>query len=415
MLLMNRRVNELYQAGMMALADENLIKGKKILDKLMKLAPESPMAIELAGDFARTSGEFDEALVWFERLTVPSASAEWRAIGLMNIASIHQNQRDVDSAVSYYRKALAEFESLEDHEEVWHVKQVIGEVLLEGGLFLDAASALEGLLHEIQTHSKRQRYLEMAIDTRRSLAEAYRFLGRLEDAKTQWLKVAQVSRKYNDGLQLATALDGLGVICQIQGKFQEAKELHSESLEINRNLRYLEGQSVNLGNLARLHIQLEEWEQAEKYVRKSMKIEQKNENLPGIAFDKLVLAEIDIGREKYESAETKLLQLESLMAREGRTDDSLAISSQIGFVYRMMGRLDEATERQTKVLAWARRMNHADAVPATLNELAEIELVLGNKDQARVYWQEALELYKQLGSEKMIEALSKGLSDLDIE
>ena len=139
----------------------------------------------------------------------------------------------------------------------------------------------------------------MAIDTRRSLDEAYRFLGRLEDAKTQWLKVAQVSRKYNDGLQLATALDGLGVICQIQGKFQEAKELHSESLEINRNLRYLEGQSVNLGNLARLHIQLEEWEQAEKYVRKSMKIEQKNENLPGIAFDKLVLAEIDIGREKY--------------------------------------------------------------------------------------------------------------------
>lgn len=415
MLLMNRRVNELYQAGMMALADENLIKGKKILDKLMKLAPESPMAIELAGDFARTSGEFDEALVWFERLTVPTASAEWRAIGLMNIASIHQNQRDVDTAVGYYRKALAEFESLEDHEEVWNVKQVIGEVLLEGGLFLDAASALEGLLHEIQTHSKRQRYLEMAIDTRRSLAEAYRFLGRLEDAKTQWLKVAQVSRKYNDGLQLATALDGLGVICQIQGKFEEAKELHSESLEINRNLRYLEGQSVNLGNLARLHIQLEDWEQAEKYVRKSMKIEQKNENLPGIAFDKLVLAEIDIGREKYESAETKLLQLESLMAREGRTDDSIAISSQIGFVYRMMGRLDEATERQTKVLDWARRMNHADAVPATLNELAEIELVLGNKDQARLYWQEALELYKQLGSEKMIEALSKGLSDLDIE
>ena len=334
MLLMNRRVNELYQAGMMALADENLIKGKKILDKLMKLAPESPMAIELAGDFARTSGDFDEALVWFERLTVPSASAEWRAIGFMNIASIHQNQRDVDTAVSYYRKALAEFESLEDHEEVWHVKQVIGEVLLEGGLFLDAASALEVLLHEIQTHSKRQKYLEMAIDTRRSLAEAYRFLGRLEDSKTQWLKVAQVSRKYNDGLQLATALDGLGVICQIQGKFEEAKELHSESLEINRNLRYLEGQSVNLGNLARLHIQLEEWEQAEKYVRKSMKIEQKNENLPGIAFDKLVLAEIDIGREKYESAETKLLQLESLMAREGRTDDSLAISSQIGFVHR---------------------------------------------------------------------------------
>jgi hypothetical protein len=62
---MNRRVNKLYQDGTFAIADGNLIKGKRILDKLMALAPESPMAIELAGDFARCSGEIDEALSWF--------------------------------------------------------------------------------------------------------------------------------------------------------------------------------------------------------------------------------------------------------------------------------------------------------------------------------------------------------------
>jgi tetratricopeptide (TPR) repeat protein len=214
-------------------------------------------------------------------------------------------------------------------------------------------------------------------------------------------------------LQLAIALDGLGVICQVQGRFEEARDLHLESLQINRNIRYLEGQSVNLGNLARLHIQTEEWEQAEEYVRKSMKIEQRNENLLGIAFDKLVLAEIDIGTGRYQAAEKKLLQLEALMSREGKTDDMLAISSQIGLVHRMMGRLDEALERQLQVLAWARRMNHADGIPATLDELAEIESARGNKDQARTYWEEALERYEKLGSEKMVESIRTSLSELE--
>jgi len=205
----------------------------------------------------------------------------------------------------------------------------------------------------------------------------------------------------------------LGVICQVQGRFEEARDLHLESLQINRNIRYLEGQSVNLGNLARLHIQTEEWEQAEEYVRKSMKIEQRNENLLGIAFDKLVLAEIDIGTGRYQAAEKKLLQLEALMSREGKTDDMLAISSQIGLVHRMMGRLDEALERQLQVLAWARRMNHADGIPATLDELAEIESARGNKDQARTYWEEALERYEKLGSEKMVESIRTSLSELE--
>lgn len=411
--LMNRRVNKLYQDGTFALADGNLIKGKKILDKLMAIAPESPMAIELAGDFARSSGEIDEALAWFERLIAPTASTDWRAIGYMNIASIHQSQHKIELAVECYRKAQVEFEKLEDRDQLWSVKQVIGEAMLEGGMFRDAADVFESLLGEIRQYNKRRKYLEMSLDVRTGLAEAYRLLGRLEESKKQWEKIIFVSKKYQDPIQLATALDGLGVVCQIQGRFEEAKDLHLEALQINRNIRNLEGQSVNLGNLARLHIQLEDWEQAEQYIRKSIKIEQKNENLAGIAFDKLVLAEIDIGRENYEAAEKKLLQLESMMTREGRSDDLLAISSQIGLVHRMMGRLDEAYERQLTVLDRARRMNHADGIPAILDELAEIELARGNKEQAKEYWEEALEHYEKLGSEKMIESIRTSLSELE--
>ena len=410
---MNRRVNKLYQDGTFAIADGNLIKGKKILDKLMALAPESPMAIELAGDFARCSGEFDEALSWFERLITPSASSDWRAIGFMNIASIHQSQNKTDQAIQYYREALREFEILGEKDQLWSAKQVIGETLVDGGMFQEAAQTFEDLLDELRKYPKRRAYLDMSLDVRVGLAEAYRLLGRLEESRKQWEKIIFVAKKYQDPLQLATAMDGLGVICQIQGRFDEAKDLHSQALQINRNIRNLEGQSVNLGNLARLHIQLEEWDQAEQYIRKSIKIEQKNENLAGIAFDKLILAEIDIGRENYPAAEKKLLQLEAMMTREGKSDDLLAISSQIGLVHRMMGRLDEAYQRQLRVLDRARAMNHADGIPAILDELAEIELARGNKEQAKEYWHEALEHYEKLGSEKMIQSIRSSLAELE--
>ncbi|MBU6385697.1 MAG: tetratricopeptide repeat protein [Pirellula sp.] len=410
---MNRRVNKLYQDGTFAIADGNLIKGKKILDKLMALAPESPMAIELAGDFARCSGEIDEALSWFERLITPEASSDWRAIGFMNIASIHQSQNKTDQAIRYYREALREFEILGEKDQLWSAKQVIGETLVDGGMFQEAAQTFEDLLDELRKYPKRRAYLDMSLDVRVGLAEAYRLLGRLEESRKQWEKIIFVAKKYQDPLQLATAMDGLGVICQIQGRFDEAKDLHSQALQINRNIRNLEGQSVNLGNLARLHIQLEEWEQAEQYIRKSIKIEQKNENLAGIAFDKLILAEIDIGRENYPAAEKKLLQLEAMMTREGKSDDLLAISSQIGLVHRMMGRLDEAYQRQLRVLDRARAMNHADGIPAILDELAEIELARGNKEQAKEYWHEALEHYEKLGSEKMIQSIRSSLAELE--
>ena len=410
---MNRRVNKLYQDGTFAIADGNLIKGKKILDKLMALAPESPMAIELAGDFARCSGEFDEALSWFERLITPEASSDWRAIGFMNIASIHQSQNKTDQAIQYYREALREFEILGEKDQLWSAKQVIGETLVDGGMFQEAAQTFEDLLDELRKYPKRRAYLDMSLDVRVGLAEAYRLLGRLEESRKQWEKIIFVAKKYQDPLQLATAMDGLGVICQIQGRFDEAKDLHSQALQINRNIRNLEGQSVNLGNLARLHIQLEQWEQAEQYIRKSIKIEQKNENLAGIAFDKLILAEIDIGRENYPAAEKKLLQLEAMMTREGKSDDLLAISSQIGLVHRMMGRLDEAYDRQLRVLDRARAMNHADGIPAILDELAEIELARGNKEQAKEYWHEALEHYEKLGSEKMIQSIRSSLAELE--
>jgi len=242
---MKRRVNHLYNEGNIALADGNLIRAKKILNKIKEIAPNSPMTIELAGEYAACTGEKDEAMEWFEQLIVPEVPPKWRAVGYMHIALIHKSNRMATIAVEFYRKAIAEYEKISAQEPVWLLKQIIGDVLIEDGQFQEAAETLESLLNEIRKSPKRRRQLETSMEIRTGLAEAYRLLGRLDESRQQWEKIAFVSKKYEDPFQHAAALDGLGVICQIQGQLDEAKDLHLASLQINRNVRNLEGQSVN--------------------------------------------------------------------------------------------------------------------------------------------------------------------------
>ena len=253
---MKKKADRLYQEGTFVLADGDLVRGKKILDKLLAIAPDSPMAIELSGDFAKTSGDLDEALEWYEQLVSKNFGDEWCGVGYMGLAATYQAQRELEKAVDAYRKALEPFRAIGEFDRLWIIKHLIGEILIEMGMFQQAVEVLEEAFQEIRNHPKRQRYLDFSLEIRTSLAESYRMLGRLDDSTAQWEKIAHLAKKYDNPALHASALDGLGVVCQIQGRFEEAKEYHTESLHINRNISDIEGQSVTLGNLSRLHIQM---------------------------------------------------------------------------------------------------------------------------------------------------------------
>jgi tetratricopeptide (TPR) repeat protein len=144
-----------------------------------------------------------------------------------------------------------------------------------------------------------------------------------------------------------------------------------------------------------------------------MEIERRKESILGIAFVNLILAEVDMGRGNYRDAEKRLLQLERLYEREGLTDDSIAVSSQLGVVHRHLGLYDEAEQRQWKVLKLAQEMGHADGVPSTYDELGEIRVAQGKEQEAKEFFEKAIVGFAEIGLDHRVAEVQAKLDLLE--
>lgn len=394
---MKRSIEDWYLLGVEALADGDLDRAVRVLKQIEKKSPEHLLTIELRGDIAKESGNTEEAFAHYKLLIDPMHPLPKRAIGLMNLATLHQSLREVDQAIECVRQAMDIYAGIQQVEDEWNARRFLCEMLIDFGRFADAASLAQELLEEIKRHPKRRKFLDFAIEVRYYLADALRFIGELDESAKHWEKICQLGRKHEFPVELAMGLDGLGVVRQMQGRYVEALALHNESLELDRNLRDEEGQSVSLGNLARLCIHLEKWDEAQGYALQSLEIERRHESVLGIAFVNLVLAEVDMGRGNFLEAEKRLLQLERLYRREGLTDDLIAVSSQLGVVFRHLKRYEEAETMQRRVLDLVQEAGHGDGIASTFEELGEIRAALGDWDAARKNFAMAVEGFLRIG------------------
>jgi tetratricopeptide (TPR) repeat protein len=410
---MKRSIEDWFTEGIEALAYGKIRRAEKILEQLKKQAPGNLLTIELSGDVARESGNIEEAFEAYRQIADTHNPLSRRAVGYMNLASLHEEQRDVEQALECIGKAIEIYSQLGFDRKRWDAQRYLSEVLLEFGKFSESCSTAQTLLDEIKNHPRRRKFLELAVEVRYQLAESLRFLGRLDESAYHWEKICTLGNKYSWPIELSMGLDGLGVVRQMQGRYEEALKLHNESLEIDRNLRDEEGQSVSLGNLARLHIHLNQWDEAEDYAKQSMEIERRKESILGIAFVNLILAEVDMGRGNYRDAEKRLLQLERLYEREGLTDDSIAVSSQLGVVHRHLGLYDEAEQRQWKVLKLAQEMGHADGVPSTYDELGEIRVAQGKEQEAKEFFEKAIVGFAEIGLDHRVAEVQAKLDLLE--
>lgn len=409
---MKRSIEDWFLLGVEALADGDLDRAVRVLRQMEKKSPEHLLTIELRGDVARDSGNTEEAFEQYSRLVDPIHPLPKRAIGFMNLAMLHQSIREVDQAIDCVRQAMEIYAGIQHFEDEWNARRFLCEMLIDFSRFADAASHAQELLDEIKRHPKRHKFLDFAIEVRYYLADSLRYLGQLDESARHWEKICQLGRKHELPVELAMGLDGLGVVRQMQGRYVEALALHNESLELDRNLRDEEGQSVSLGNLARLCIHLEKWDEAQEYALQSLEIERRHESVLGIAFVNLVLAEVDMGRGNFREAEKRLLQLERLYRREGLTDDLIAVSSQLGVVFRHLKRYDEAETMQLKVLELVQDAGHGDGIASTFEELAEIKVAQGDMVEARKNYAKAVEGFLRIGVMHRVEDIRGKLERL---
>jgi len=407
----NDPIERLYERALDALEQEDAAKAKQLLKQLQAAAPDDLRTVEIAGDIAALDEDFEVAATHYARLLEPDSPVEMQARGAMSMGLMHVAQEDREAAIGHFQTAVKLFEATEDADSVFRCMGLVAECYGESGNVKQAVVEFKKAI-DFAIESELTEENDILLDAYRQLAECQRLLGDLDDAWATYESLIEAAEEQGDQDMVATAFDGVGVVLMMQGRFEEAREYLLKSLAIHEELEEPEGLSLSHGNLARLHVHLEDWDGAEKHIAIAKRIDEEEDNVEGIRFAELLQAEIAIGRGNYADAERQLKHLVRWYEKHGVYDDLLCAQSQLGFALRLQGKLDDAEALQQEVLENARDMGDLEGIASTLDELAEIRLAVGDEAGAATYWKGALDNFNQLGSEANVAAIRERLEEL---
>jgi tetratricopeptide (TPR) repeat protein len=213
-------------------------------------------------------------------------------------------------------------------------------------------------------------------------------------------------------------LNNLGVVADGRGDYETALQMYDNALKIARETGYKDGEIVFLTNRGSEQVALGNNEAAEADLRQAIQ-------LAGItgswcmpsAFDQRAQALIGLGRydEAFYSARQALVL--------GEEDEN---PEYVGMVWRTMGKICAATNDVIRFSDWeTHKMGEYDAETCfsksakiltdaeieverarTLRDWAKYKLNSGDHEQGRKLWEEAREIFSELGARMEVERMN---------
>jgi tetratricopeptide (TPR) repeat protein len=435
-------IQEQYESGAAYLIEGDIESARPCLRKLMKIAPDDVRTIELSGDFARHRGDYDKADKFYRQLVTISDDLEVLAISLMNRGVNYQAQDLNDEAAQMYTQAIDAYKRLEDNEGLVSCYSQLGTLytdsgklrpalaLFESALELFIAHSTEGSLLETLTAVEENEFDDVLDDeydeeegarlfneyTRANLeleiGQINRMLGNLETAVEQISVAVERYQAIGDDVQVANALDCLGVVRQIQGDYEAAETLHKTAAEINEDFDNEEGLSVNYGNLAILARHRKDFDVAETYINKAYQMDKTTFRKDGTADYYIKIGEVKYERGEHQEAEANLLKALQIYKKLNDIGGVCVAHSHLGVLYRMKGDYTRSEELTLKALKICEEMEHLDYIACVVDELGLLRKEQGRVDEARELWTRSLGLFEQMQALVMIERTKQALAEL---
>ena len=206
-----------------------------------------------------------------------------------------------------------------------------------------------------------------------------------------------------DHPNIATSLNNLAGLYNVQGCYSEAEPLYQKALAMRQRLKGDDSNVANaLNNLALLYQAQERYSEAEPLYRDALAIRQRlfKGDHPDVAESLNSLATLYKAQERYSKAERLSKQALAMRQRLSKGDDPDVANSlnNLAAIYEAQGRYSEAEPLQQKALAIRKRLfggNHSD-VANSLNNLAALYYAQGRYSEAEPFYQKALAIRKRL-------------------
>ncbi len=238
---------------------------------------------------------------------------------------------------------------------------------------------------------------EMALRLGGALWRFWWMRGHLSEGHTQLAGVLAESRGIVATPMRAKALCGAGALAGVQGDFEQAIDLCSQSLELFRALGDRRSSATSLSMLGYVALHSSDYTEARSLLEEALIFYREVDDKDGIAWVLVNLALVFLFQGEYEQART-LLEESAVLSREYGDSWSIVMSLWIlAQVISFQGDLARARALLEESLALSRQESYKGGIASSLFVLGQVALQQGDVETARSLLEESLVLFQELG------------------
>lgn len=326
---------------------------------------EEANALNFIGLLYSVGGENKKALSYFE-----SALTIWReksnnfeqAQNLFLIGSVYLGSDEQETALSYFQKALTLYKAENKLTQVGQTLFIIGIV--------------------------------------------YDKLNQTKPALDSFRQALDIQRAQNDLPKIVSTLSNIGLTYTKLGETKKAVDVYNQALEIERQRKNLIGESDILAKISILQISLGENQKALATLNRALELRQVVQNqLPqksqlsnlfnqGLILINLANVHSDLGN--YQQALDYSNQAQVLMQKIGDRPKEANVLYLRSTIYNMRGEYKQQLATLNEALALQQAIPDRTGQISTLNSLAGIYRTLGDYKKALNFYNQALEIARQI-------------------
>jgi predicted ATPase/class 3 adenylate cyclase/Tfp pilus assembly protein PilF len=255
-------------------------------------------------------------------------------------------------------------------------------------LYLDAKSLAEGLAESPAAGAER----------RGAGAESRGVAAVSDQSSVDPTSGLLAQRRPGVSLLLADALLGLGVVCEIQAEYTQARQYLEQALALYRQLHHLMGESRALNSLGVVANNQYDLEAGQKYYEQALEIKHLMGDRYGEGVALVNLGVIAERRHKLETA-VELFQQSLEICQDIQDEEGIeAALIGLGNNYHSLGDYQQARQVFEQALVISQEIGDRQGEADILTSLGELHNQLGQPETGREYCRQSIRLTEQIGA-----------------
>ena len=283
---------------------------------------------------------------------------------------------DQSKAITYYNEALSYARKTEDHKTMAMIYSQLSNIFRMNGNYREAIE----FIYKSKEHYEAISFYEGIAWISYSIGRIYSTMNLYEEARSEYLQGLEQYRMLPESVSsltgIAICLDELGLTSMELGDTEKAREYNLEAQKIYKDINSDFGMSNALKYMARLEYSYENYDDAIRYLDRSLSIKKKIKDVLGFPGVYELYGRILMEHKRYQAAIDSLNV--GLMYAEQNTQKNrmINLNKKLAKIYADLGEFEKAYQYRTTQMAINESMSQAKSTRALtqLEALYELEL-----------------------------------------